>query len=187
MDPSNLIHNWFCLWWTGHSPPGYLSAVKITQMVASDSLLADSFPGGKHGSSGHWVPPLSFSQELCLQGLAGPSKVPGGFAAQQQPTLQAPSHPISPGCCNSSSSRTRSRGLPVLCADTLQLLLLNFPWTCFPLACLYTEKMIVAKPGSEPRSTQSHMQRQKRSTPLKTCFVLMPKGRNCVVLATVQM
>lgn len=35
--------------------------------------------------------------------------------------------------------------------------LLKLPWTCFPLACVYTEKIAVAKPSSEPHSTQRHI------------------------------
>lgn len=112
-------------------------------------------PWGKHGSGGCWLSLLSFPQDLCSLWLAGPSKVPGAYAAQQWPTLQVPSHPISPWCQNSSSSHARSRGFPVLHAALLLTLLLDLPWTCFPLACSSIEKMVVAKPSSEPRSTQS--------------------------------
>lgn len=158
----------------GHSPSGYLSAVKITQVVASCCLL----PWGKHGSAGRCLCsafPRSWAH-------CGPGKVPGANAAQQWLTLSAP---VSPPCQNSSSG-----GFPVL--HTIPCSLSpspapRAPWICFPLLHSSMESMVVAEPSSERCSTQNQTSRQICNTPFKTCFVLMPKGRNCIELATVQM
>lgn len=128
----------------GHSPPGYLSAVKITQVLASDSLLALLH----QASGGCWLSLLSFSQELCL---VGTSKVSHAGTAQQWPTFQALNHPISPWCQNSCTSHSRSRSLPELCATTLKSFSLPTPKA--PMGLLPSGLFIQGRWLCKPRAT----------------------------------
>lgn len=158
----------------GHSPPGYLSAVTITQVVASDSLLAVCCPGASTAAlAADWLGsafPKSCARSRVLMLLSS------DWLCQRQSPLGAKIPPQGAFQC---STRPPAALLPPL--------LLELPWICFPLLPSSIEKMVVAKPRSERCSTQAHTSRQICNTPFKTCFVLMPKGRNRIELAAVQM
>lgn len=164
----------------GHSPPGYLSAIKITQVVASDSLCAACCPGtgtvvvATAGlcSAFPWSCWLSCLDPASSQLLALLAVTTLGSTC---PLLRAGILP---------SGHARPRGLPVFPATTLQVF---SPMNSLPRAHFSIEKLAVVKLGSEPHAMHSHKQGQICNAPFKTCSVLMPKGRSCTVLATVQM
>lgn len=144
----------------GHSPPGYLSAVKITQAVASDSLLAASCPGASMAVTAVDCPCSAFPRAvLTVAGWTqqGPRclhcSAATNFASTQSSKLPLVLKFLLKSC--------QVKGLSsALCnhpAPHLLTLLLNLPWTSFPLARSSIEKMVVVKPSSEPDSTQSCM------------------------------
>ena len=141
----------------GHSPPGYLSAVKITQVVASDSLLAVSCPGASMAAVFADCLRSAFPGSCAYCGWLDPARCLHCSAVTNFASTQSSNLPLVPKFLLNSCQVKGPSSTPCNHPAALLTQLLNLPWTCFSLACLYTEKMVVAKPSSEPHSTQSHM------------------------------